>query len=342
MTAPDSPDTAPGPDPIRLGKGPTTYEWTDLTGEETGPGWAHHGVAVTASGRVVAFDAGDDRVLVFTPDGELVDSWPTGLVEGHGITCVQEEGREAVWIADCGQKMSPVAEGEYELLSPAPHGRVVKFDLAGTVLMELPVPSLDAYARSRYAPTAVVVDQSPAGGTGRIWVADGYGENSVHVFDATGDYLETLDGSFDCPHAMLIDRRRAEPELCIADRENSRLQVYGLDGVHRRTIDGGDRFHRPSALAVAGDLLVVAELEARLAVLDRNDQLVCHLGADQEAPTRTGWPNLTTAFGRTVRPPLQPGFFNSPHGLAVDGQGNLVVAEWLIGGRITRLRHSGS
>jgi len=34
---------------------------------------------------------------------------------------------------------------------------------------------------------------------------------------------------------------------------------------------------------------------------------------------------------------LETGKFNSPHGLAVDAQGNLFVAEWLIGGRFIRL-----
>jgi hypothetical protein len=34
---------------------------------------------------------------------------------------------------------------------------------------------------------------------------------------------------------------------------------------------------------------------------------------------------------------LEAGKFNSPHGMAIDGEGNLYVAEWLIGGRFTKL-----
>jgi hypothetical protein len=34
---------------------------------------------------------------------------------------------------------------------------------------------------------------------------------------------------------------------------------------------------------------------------------------------------------------LEAGKFNSPHGMAIDGKGNLYVAEWLIGGRFTKL-----
>ena len=34
---------------------------------------------------------------------------------------------------------------------------------------------------------------------------------------------------------------------------------------------------------------------------------------------------------------LIAGKFNSPHGLAVDADGNIFVAEWLVGGRINKL-----
>jgi len=51
-----------------------------------------------------------------------------------------------------------------------------------------------------------------------------------------------------------------------------------------------------------------------------------------------GWPNNRNASGELVPTSLiQPGKFNSPHGMAVDSQGNLYVAEWLIGGRFIKL-----
>ena len=40
-----------------------------------------------------------------------------------------------------------------------------------------------------------------------------------------------------------------------------------------------------------------------------------------------------------LRARLAPGKFNSPHGIAVVGEGNLYIAAWLIGGRaVKRLR----
>jgi hypothetical protein len=56
---------------------------------------------------------------------------------------------------------------------------------------------------------------------------------------------------------------------------------------------------------------------------------------------RPGWPNAKNDRGELVRPPsLTAGKFNSPHGLAADRAGNLYAAEWLIGGRYTKLQRT--
>jgi hypothetical protein len=318
------------------------FDWTELPHEHGDTaGWAHHGVAVTRSGHVVTFGASGDHVMIYDTDGLLVDSWPTGLGEGHDITTVLDADGEYLWIADPGSKMQPTAPGVYEGVTRGDHGRVVKFDLSGQLISELPVPPHPNYEEHRYSPTAVVVDAVSLGGDGRIFVADGYGQSLVHVFDAHGSYLSTLDGELNCPHALMIDRRRDEPELYVVDRENGRLQVYGLDGVFRRTVGAG-LLRRPAAIAVSGDQLFVAELEARLAILDADDQLLYYVGADDVAPGRPGWPNAVAADGRTVRPDLTVGLFNSPHGLAVNAHGDPIVAEWLIGGRVNKLTKESS
>ena len=86
--------------------------------------------------------------------------------------------------------------------------------------------------------------------------------------------------------------------------------------------------------------MVIAELRARLAVTDRDDNLVCYLGDNEVVSSTDGWPNGKNRDGQVIPTGLlQPGLFNSPHGLAVDKQGNLFVAEWLIGGRFTKLEN---
>ena len=123
----------------------------------------------------------------------------------------------------------------------------------------------------------------------------------------------------------------------MADRANQRVQVYDLDGNYKRAF-GSDFLSNPSGFVTHGDTMIVAELRARLAVLDREDNLVGYLGENEDVCSVEGWPNNQTQNGEIVPTALlQPGKFNSPHGMAVDSLGNLFIAEWLIGGRFTKL-----
>jgi hypothetical protein len=149
-------------------------------------------------------------------------------------------------------------------------------------------------------------------------------------------------GRFGTPHCVAVDRRRGEPELYVADRANARLQVYDLEGRFRR-VAGLGIVVTPTDLAFTGDELVLTDFtKARVTVLDRDDSLVEHLGEHPEAPQRDGWPNARDERGDLVRPALQPEKFNSPHTVAADGDGNLYVTEWLLGGRVTKLDRVGS
>ena len=76
---------------------------------------------------------------------------------------------------------------------------------------------------------------------------------------------------------------------------------------------------------------------------DDRDRDRRHLGRDRaenaDAPSREGWPNELDDSGRPRRTTaLEPGKLNSPHTLAVDRQGNIYITEWLIGGRIIKLK----
>jgi DNA-binding beta-propeller fold protein YncE len=285
----------------------------------------HSGIAVT-HGYVVVAHPGKSAFLHYDLDGELNRTVELdGLLEPHGFWCVDE----GIWIDDVGFKLR--ASGpEFETVRS--RGRVVLVDDAGCVRRELDDPGTD------WSPTAVAVVEE----SGDIWVADGYGESLVYRFDADGTHLHTLSGEegagrFDCPHGLLLDRRRGEPELYISDRANARIQVYDLDGRFRR-LAGEGIVVTPTDMAIAGDTLALTDFtQARVTILDRDDQLVGHIGANPEARERDGWPNARNADGDLVRPPLEPGKFNSPHTLAADAEGNLYVTEWLIGGRLTKL-----
>lgn len=334
---------------MQIGSGETTYQWNDNWAktpatESASAGWAHHGVAITEADDIVSYHQQDSTLLLFDRDGNLKRSWPSGLTEGHGITLVKEGDTEYLWIADSGRKRHPRHGYAYPDGDGTPvNGRVVKMSLDGRTVMSLQRPALPVYTQGDYMPTWVTVNEERNGGNGDIWVADGYGASYVHRYDKGGVYIASINGeegaagAFKCPHAVFIDTRRPEAELYVADRTNGRIQVYDTLGNFKRVF-GSEFLTSPSGFATHNDIMVVAELRARLAILDINDNLVTYLGANLEVCEIEGWPNVRNERGELARPHhLEPGKFNSPHGMAVDAEGNIYVAEWLIGGRFTKL-----
>lgn len=136
-------------------------------------------------------------------------------------------------------------------------------------------------------------------------------------------------------------RLRAKPRTSL-QRVWPRLQVYDIEG-HFRRVAGEGIVVTPTDMAFVGDELALTDFtQARVTILDLDDRLVEHIGANPEAPAREGWPNARDESGNLVRPRLEPRKFNSPHTIAADEAGNLYVTEWLLGGRLTRLERASS
>lgn len=337
------------------GSGDNVYEWVDNwaqfpDSESRRDGWAHPGVAVTSQGEVVTVHPGDSTILFFSQDGQLLRSWEITAREVHQLALEDDGTRQYLWAADPGRK-NLRANGAYAP-SPGENGpQVLKLTLDGQQVSRITAPDHEAYRSGTFAPTSVTVHEAARGGNGDVWVADGYGESYVHRFSGSGKYLGSISGEeggagrLACPHSVWIDYRKSEPELYIADRTNHRVQVYDLKGNYRRVF-GADVLTSPSAFAVDGDQLIVAELRSRLAVFDIEDRFVCYIG-ENEAIARVarnspgdvpGWPNNLDAAGNVIRSQvLETGKLNSPHGIAADADGNIYSAEWLVGGRYTKL-----
>jgi hypothetical protein len=307
---------------MKIGSGEHSYHWIENWARipETSSGKQNgrtHAVVVNRAGEVIVFSQADPAVLFFGPGGNLLSSWGDRFPGAHGLTLVEEDGQEFLWLTDHDT------------------GEVVKTTLDGRTLLNLGRPDHPIYRKAGYAPTWVAVNEERFGGNGDIWVTDGYGSNCIHRYDKVGNYAGSINGeegeagAFDCPHALWNDTRGDTPELYIADRGNHQIQVYDLQGNFKRSI-GRDILSSPCGFTTHGSTLLVPELYARLAILDENDEFVCYLGRNEEVVDREDWPDL---------PPQQikPGKFNSPHDLAVDSEGNLYVAEWIVGGRISKL-----
>ncbi len=322
--------------------GDLSYEWVDDWGHDALSGhdgaWPHHGIVATRSGDLVTFDPTKPFLVVLDSSGAVRARIPAPFAEAHGITLVEENGVEHLWLADVGFKLEPTA-AYARPTAATPSGAVAKVSFDGGVLLRLEDPPIPAYADKAYRPTSVAV----VPGSGDVWVADGYGQSYIHRYDAAGAYQESLDGTtgsgrFKTPHFVYVDARHGAAELYVCDRGNARIQVYGVDGRFRREIGGG-ALAAPTWIAADGDRLVLVEFNPpRLTILGHDDRVVGYIAMDADAPQRAGWPNSAASDGTAQRyRGVSKGRLNSPHAATADARGDIYVTEWLIGGRITKL-----
>ena len=293
------------------------HDWAELP---VSPAFAHHGIAPMGDGNLLTARAEAPRCVVLSPEGAVLREFPVPVANAHSLECVTADDGERVWITDnvdC---------------------RVVCADTGGTRIAELTADDFPLPEGAKFCPTGTCADPVDGG----LWVADGYGSDTVHHFDASLRHVLTLDGTngagkFRQPHSVFVDTRSEEPRIYVADRANHRVQIFTRDGRFLRSLDGP--FRRPSAFAPLGAHLLIAELDARLTLCDASDDIVARLGDGARHLDREGWPNRLDDGGNPASPRdrIGPEEFNSPHGVCADKDGNVYVTEWLIGDRFTKL-----
>jgi hypothetical protein len=298
-----------------IGEGNHLYRWCgDWAKLPSGMEFGYtHGVAVDRCDNVYIFNQSRNALCVFNREGTLIRSWGDQFATGaHGLFISRQGHDEFLWLVDHDLKKS------------------IKYTLDGNLLLELRLPPRpDIYSGDQdFKPTDVC--DSP---NGDIYVFDGYGMHWVHQYREDGTYIRSFGGAgsgagqFICPHGGWVDLRRADPELYVADRGNNRIQVFTLDGIHKRFITAG--MCRPCCFYEFNGEMYIPDLWAQVTILDEHDQRIACLGANSQAPVAPGWPN--------IQDKLQPGKFNSPHALCVDSHGDIYVVEWISTGRVTKL-----
>jgi len=302
----------------------TSHNWGEVPAHIK---WGNtHGVAIDAAGLVYikhrsAAPEPMDAIAVFDAKGKFVRSF--GKVfhgGGHGID-IRRDGKQ-----------------EFLYLSDTKHGLVAKMTLKGELVWAMSAPrESHVYQdhRNRYRPTNLAF-----GANGTFYVGDGYGSNYVHEYDRNARWVRTWGGTgaaagkMKTPHSIWLDDRPGrEPSLVVADRANHRLQYFTLDGKHLGFINDEQSF--PADFDLRGDVMMVADLFARVTLYGKDNKVITHLGHDPE------W-TKTVLDGFKVRknPKLwQAGRFVHPHDACFDKDGNIFVTEWVPTGRISFLRH---
>ena len=331
-------DKAGSKDPI-VGSGEHTYRCIHNWGRESLPtthnyGNASHGVCVDKQGYIYITHTGTpDSVYVFDPEGRFVKSLAgfhsvkkgnSSAASGHGIDIRMEGGDEFIYLsASYAKKSFAKMSLEGELLWTRSQNEI--FEHAG----------FPGEQKLGFRPTNVSF--RPDGG---YYLGDGYGSAYLYQYDAKDNFVKAiggigqLDGQFRTPHGQWLDARDGTPKLVVADRANSRLQWFDMNGNHLRT-QGGFLF--PADIDSQGELLLVPDLHARITILDINNQPVAQLGDDAKWRARV----LDKAESmRTSPQKWLPGRFVHPHDACFDAEGNIYVTEWVRGGRVTKLVHA--
>ena len=206
--------------------------------------------------------------------------------------------------------------------------RVYKTDLKGKVLYTLGNVERESSTSQKFDftnPTDVAVAAN-----GDIYIVDGYGSQRVSRFDKNFKHIKTFGGKgteqdqFNTCHGVWISTLNSEPEVYIADRHNSRLQVYSLELDFKRTVSG-DFIRNPCCFYQHKEHLYIPDLAAMVTILDAKDQPVAVLGDGKAVPKEE----------KDKRPE-----FIAPHALTVDSEGSIYVVEWVPYGRARKFKRA--
>lgn len=289
----------------------TPPSWTGIRFGDT------HGLAQDSAGRIYvahtvhADSKSQDAICVFSEEGRFLESWGSDFRGGaHGLDLRRERDGEFLYHCDINRR------------------KVVKTDLRGTVLWELGAPEASGKysAGAPYIPTNLAF--SPDGG---FFVADGYGSNWIHQYDAKANYVRTFGGpgkdpgQVQQPHGIWLDDRGRNPYLAVADRANRRIQYFDLNGRHVKFASEGMRL--PCHFSIRKGEMLVPDLQSVVTILDEDNKVIVQLG-DGDPTNLRGRP----------RREFIPGKFIHPHDAMFLRNGDILVAEWVPIGRVTLLQ----
>ena len=288
-------------------------------------GWSYvevAGVAADSEDNVYVFNRGEHPVIVFDRDGSFLGSWGEGTIErAHGIYIT---AADRLFLTD--DKDHTVTE--YTLAGERVMTMGVSRRPSDTGVVGMDYRTISQVAGPFNLPTNLV-----AAGGDRLYVTDGYGNARVHAFSSTGDYLFSWGapgsgpGEFNLPHGIDVDSRG---RVFVADRENSRLQLFDADGGF---LEEWRDVVRPTDLFICDDDTVfVAEEGARCGLFPWMTPEPNAIGGRVAVYAPDG--ELLARWGGGLDP-CSPVDFYAPHAIWLDSNRTIYVGEvnWSAGGK---------
>jgi sugar lactone lactonase YvrE len=307
---------------FKVGTGSLQYELVEGW-EQLPAGYKHAdvaGVCTDSKGNVYLFCRGDHPVMIYDRDGHFVDSWGEGgefSYRTHGMYMGKDDSLYLV--DDSNHRVARyTTSGKLEFdLGPAEHP-------SDTGDYDGRTPATVTKAAGPFnRPTNLAVAPN-----GDLFVSDGYGNTRIHRFDARGQLCDSFGqpgsgpGEFRIPHSTWV---HTDGRIFVCDRENDRIQIFSPTGAY---LTEWHDVQRPQDIFIDKDEKVyVGELVWRKGMTSFRNGPVA-----EEKPARLSIfdinGNVLLRWGSGVGPDAAaPGQFVAPHGIWVDDQGSIYMAE---------------
>lgn len=249
------------------------WDWSKNFPKEVADGTVPN-VACDKYGNVyVAFRVKGFPVAKFDTNGSFIRYYGQQLDIGemHGVYVDNEDN---IWLADDVYHVIYKLNQEDEtMLQIGEKGVASDTGVDMTITSHLKYLTIRRSAGPFNKPTKAVV-----GPDGNIYVADGYANAAVHVFDPKGNLLRSwgspgnAPGEFNIVHGICVDRMN---RVWIPDRDNDRVQVFDDHGKLLMVLG---RLVYPADIWANEKNVYVAELDGRLSIFDMDCQMVAQIG----------------------------------------------------------------
>jgi hypothetical protein len=301
---------------IRFGSGSLQFElvegWEHIPNDWTHPDVA--GVCTDADNNVVLYVRGDHPVMIYDKKGNFLDSWGDGMFSYRTHGCYMGDGNQMFLVDDGGNSV-----GRYSLDGKLLQQIGPKGDAADTGYDGRDLLTITHGAGPFNHPTNLAV-----GPSGDLYVTDGYGNSRVHRFSSDGELEQSwgepglAPGEFHVPHGVWV---HTDGNVWVADRENDRIQIFGPTG---EFLSEWTDVQRPQSIFIKDDLVYVGELLYRKGHISQRRGLI-----EEEEPGRLSIFDMEgNCLLRWSDPdPTKPGYFIAPHGLWIDDEGSIYMAE---------------
>jgi len=204
-------------------------------------------VAIDSSGVIYVLQRGDkaDPVIAVDKQGKTLRSWGKGMFTVPHSVRVDPDGN--IWTVDAGSST------------------ILKFTPQGKKLQEISVGEIATGDKCAF-PTLCGTTDITFGPNGRLFIADGYGNARILEYTSEGKRMKvwgsagTGPGQFQIPHGIAY----SGTTLYVADRGNSRVQRFDLDGKY---LGEWTNLGRPFALKAAGGALWVSTMFPKPTIL---------------------------------------------------------------------------